>query len=61
MLFIEIEKQLLFFFVDIEIIVKEQFFYCWGFWGIIGDDVNDFNYLVNVQESEYEVGMCNIV
>ncbi|GLX79012.1 hypothetical protein tinsulaeT_23520 [Thalassotalea insulae] len=47
-LFEEIEHQLAIAPVDIEIIIKEQAPYQWGFRGITGDEVKDLNYKVNV-------------
>ena len=47
MLFIEIENQLGILPIDIEITVKEQPPYCWGFRGITGDEAK-LNYKVNV-------------
>jgi len=47
-LFLLIEEQLKISVVDIEIIIKEQAPYQWGFRGITGDEVNDLKYKVNV-------------
>lgn len=48
MLFKEIENQLSLAPVDIEITIKEQQPYQWGFRGITGDEANDLKYKVNV-------------
>lgn len=48
MLFKEIENQLSLAPVDIEITIKEQEPYQWGFRGITGDEANDLKYKVNV-------------
>ncbi len=34
--------------LDIEIIIKEQQPYCWGFRGMTGDEVNDLTYKIDV-------------
>ncbi|ELL0573034.1 tautomerase family protein [Vibrio fluvialis] len=34
--------------IDVEITIKEQPAHCWGFRGIIGDEVSDLTYKVNV-------------
>lgn len=47
-LFHEIEKQLLIATVDIEITIKEQAPYQWGFRGMTGDEAQDLKYKVNV-------------
>ncbi|MFA6741445.1 MAG: tautomerase family protein [Arcobacteraceae bacterium] len=47
-LFQEIERQLSISPVDIEIIIKEQAPYQWGFRGMTGDEANDLKYKVNV-------------
>jgi phenylpyruvate tautomerase PptA (4-oxalocrotonate tautomerase family) len=47
-LFSLIEEQLKISVVDIEIIIKEQAPYQWGFRGTTGDDVNDLKYKINV-------------
>ena len=47
-LFKEIESQLSISPVDVEITIKEQAPYQWGFRGMTGDEVNDLNYKVNV-------------
>lgn len=47
-LFQEIEKQLLIATVDIEITIKEQAPYQWGFCGMTGDEAQDLKYKVNV-------------
>ncbi|WP_415912083.1 tautomerase family protein [Neptuniibacter sp. QD37_11] len=47
-LFQNIEEQLGILPVDIEIIIKEQQPYQWGFRGMTGDEVNDLKYKVNV-------------
>jgi hypothetical protein len=47
-LFSLIEGQLKISVVDIEIIIKEQAPYQWGFRGITGDEVTDLKYKVNV-------------
>lgn len=47
-LFIEIEAQLYIAPMDIEIVIKEQAPYQWGFRGITGDEVKDLKYSVNV-------------
>ncbi|MGO2354985.1 MAG: tautomerase family protein [Marinomonas foliarum] len=47
-LFIEIESQLGVAPVDVEITIKEQQPYQWGFRGITGDEANDLKYKVNV-------------
>ena len=48
MLFTEIETQLTIAPIDIEIVIKEQEAYQWGFRGITGDEANDLKYKVNV-------------
>jgi len=47
-MFVLIEKQLKILPIDIEIVIKEQASYQWGFRGITGDEVNDLKYKVNV-------------
>ncbi|MAZ89978.1 MAG: tautomerase family protein [Cellvibrionaceae bacterium] len=47
-LFQEIESQLHIAPIDIEITIKEQAPYQWGFRGITGDEVTDLTYKVNV-------------
>lgn len=47
-LFHQIEAQLKIAPVDIEITVKQQAPYCWGFRGMTGDEVADLKYKVNV-------------
>ncbi|WP_415903811.1 tautomerase family protein [Neptuniibacter sp. QD48_55] len=47
-LFQNIEEKLGILPVDIEIIIKEQQPYQWGFRGMTGDEVNDLKYKVNV-------------
>ena len=47
-LFKNIENQLYIRPVDVEITIKEQESYQWGFRGITGDEVNDLQYKVNV-------------
>ena len=47
-LFHEIEGQLSISPVDVEITIKEQAPYQWGFRGITGDEARDLNYKVNV-------------
>ena len=47
-LFKEIESQLSISAIDVEITIKEQAPYCWGFRGITGDEVNDLKYKINV-------------
>ena len=47
-LFKEIESQLSISPVDVEITIKEQAPYQWGFRGMTGDEVNNLNYKVNV-------------
>lgn len=47
-LFKEIEKQLSLAPIDVEITIKEQQPYQWGFRGITGDEANDLKYKVNV-------------
>lgn len=47
-LFSEIEKQLAISPVDIEITIKEQAAYQWGFRGMTGDEVSDLKYKVDV-------------
>lgn len=47
-LFLEIESQLGVAPIDVEITIKEQQPYQWGFRGIIGDEANDLRYKVNV-------------
>lgn len=47
-LFEHIEKQLGIFPIDIEITIKEQQPYQWGFRGITGDEANDLKYKINV-------------
>ncbi|MFP2769310.1 tautomerase family protein [Oceanisphaera sp. KMM 10153] len=48
LLFKEIENKLAIPPVDIEIIIKEQAPYQWGFRGMTGDEVNDLKYKINV-------------
>lgn len=48
MLFTDIETQLKLAPVDIEIVIKEQEAYQWGFRGITGDEATDLKYKVNV-------------
>ncbi|MCE2596450.1 tautomerase family protein [Motilimonas cestriensis] len=47
-LFVDIEQQLGIKPVDIEVIIKEQAPYQWGFRGMTGDEVTDLTYKVNV-------------
>lgn len=47
-LFKEIESQLAISPIDVEITIKEQAPYQWGFRGITGDEANDLKYRVNV-------------
>lgn len=47
-LFEQIEKQLDIAPVDIEITIKEQQPYQWGFRGMTGDEANDLTYKINV-------------
>ncbi len=47
-LFEKIEENLGILPIDIEITVKEQPAYCWGFRGMTGDEVTDLSYKVNV-------------
>lgn len=47
-LFQEIEKQLALAPIDIEITIKEQEPYQWGFRGMTGDEAKDLKYKVNV-------------
>ena len=47
-LFLEIESQLGVAPIDVEITIKEQQPYQWGFRGITGDEANDLKYKVNV-------------
>lgn len=47
-LFKELEAQLSLSPIDVEITIKEQAPYQWGFRGITGDEVNDLKYKVNV-------------
>lgn len=47
-LFQEIENQLCLSPVDVEITIKEQQPYQWGFRGMTGDEVNDLKYNINV-------------
>ena len=47
-LFQEIENQLCIAPIDIEITIKEQAPYQWGFRGITGDEASDLNYKINV-------------
>ena len=47
-LFYQIEKQLSIPPIDIEITIKEQAPYQWGFRGITGDEAKNLNYKVNV-------------
>ncbi len=47
-LFEQIEKQLAIAPVDIEITIKEQQPYQWGFRGITGDEASDLKYKINV-------------
>lgn len=47
-LFQKIESQLSISPVDVEITIKEQAPYQWGFRGITGDEANDLKYKVNV-------------
>lgn len=49
MLFECIEMELGIWLVDVEIMLYEQLFYCWGFCGMIGDEVVDLKYQVKVQ------------
>lgn len=48
LLFKEIESELAISPVDIEITIKEQAPYQWGFRGMTGDEANDLKYKVNV-------------
>jgi len=47
-LFYEIESQLNISNIDVEITIKEQPPYCWGFRGMTGDEVNDLKYNIKV-------------
>ena len=47
-LFDKIESELSISPIDIEITIKEQQPYQWGFRGITGDEANDLNYKINV-------------
>ena len=47
-LFQEIERQLSLAPVDVEITIKEQQPYQWGFRGMTGDEANDLKYKINV-------------
>ena len=47
-LFQEIENQLCIVPIDIEITIKEQAPYQWGFRGITGDEASDLKYKINV-------------
>ena len=47
-LFQEIENQLSLVPIDVEITIKEQQPYQWGFRGMTGDEANDLKYKVNV-------------
>ncbi|MEP1552022.1 MAG: tautomerase family protein [Paraglaciecola sp.] len=47
-LFHELESQLSLASIDVEITIKEQAPYQWGFRGITGDEANDLKYKVNV-------------
>jgi phenylpyruvate tautomerase PptA (4-oxalocrotonate tautomerase family) len=47
-LFVEIEKSAGIAPIDIEITIKEQETYQWGFRGMTGDEAIDLNYKVNV-------------
>lgn len=47
-LFHEIESQLGILPIDIEITIKEQQAYQWGFRGMTGDEAKDLNYSINV-------------
>ncbi len=47
-LFHEIEQQLAIEPVDVEVIIKEQAPYQWGFRGMTGDEVKDLKYKINV-------------
>lgn len=47
-LFENIESQLSISPIDVEITIKEQASYQWGFRGMTGDEVNDLKYKVNV-------------
>jgi hypothetical protein len=47
-LFKELEKELSLAPIDVEITIKEQTPYQWGFRGITGDEANDLKYKVNV-------------
>ncbi|MAZ65991.1 MAG: tautomerase family protein [Kangiellaceae bacterium] len=47
-LFIEIERQLGLAPIDVEITIKEQQPYQWGFRGMTGDEAKDLKYKVNV-------------
>ena len=48
MLFKEIETKLAIAPIDIEIVIKEQAPYQWGFRGVTGDEVKDLNYNIKV-------------
>lgn len=47
-IFQELENQMLLSPVDVEITIKEQQPYQWGFRGITGDEANDLKYKINV-------------
>ncbi len=47
-LFLELESQLSLAPIDVEITIKEQAPYQWGFRGITGDEANDLKYKINV-------------
>jgi hypothetical protein len=47
-LFAELERELSLAPIDVEITMKEQAPYQWGFRGITGDEANDLRYKVNV-------------
>ena len=47
-LFSEIESQLSIAPIDIEIVIKEQHPYQWGFRGMTGDEVRDLNYKIEI-------------
>lgn len=47
-LFQQLESQLSLAPIDVEITIKEQYPYQWGFRGITGDEANDLKYKVNV-------------
>ncbi|WP_439136376.1 tautomerase family protein [Pseudomaricurvus sp.] len=47
-IFQELENQMLLSPIDVEITIKEQQPYQWGFRGITGDEANDLKYKVNV-------------